>query len=59
MEEIQKDVCRTYPEMHFFADTDGGHQLVLRRILFVYAKINGGVRYVQVRAGGAPHPLGY
>ena len=48
MDEIQKDVIRTYPEMQFFADHDGKHQQTLSRILFVYAKLNNGVKYVQV-----------
>lgn len=46
-DEIQKDVIRTYPEMPFFCDNDYHHQSVLQRILFLYAKLNQGVKYVQ------------
>lgn len=46
-DEIQKDVIRTYPEMPFFCDNDCHHQSVLQRILFLYAKLNQGVKYVQ------------
>lgn len=50
-EEIDKDVKRTFPHLHFFnKDIDAGsiiHYEALRRILFIYAKLNPGVRYVQ------------
>ena len=43
-EEIWKDVQRTHPGLHFFTEkTYAG----LERILFVFAKLNPGVRYVQ------------
>eukprot|EP00743_Colponemidia_sp_Colp-15_P004322 GILK01004662.1.p1 GENE.GILK01004662.1~~GILK01004662.1.p1 ORF type:complete len:427 (-),score=50.89 GILK01004662.1:40-1275(-) len=59
-EEIDKDVRRTRPEMHFFFlpssgvatqdlehDTHEKHSDVLGRILFIFAKLNPGIRYVQ------------
>lgn len=36
---------RTYPEQDFF---DGTAQAALKAILFIYAKLNPGVSYVQV-----------
>ena len=51
MTEIDKDVRRTFPHLHFFNhDKDAGntqHYQALRRILFIYAKLNSGIRYVQ------------
>lgn len=49
MDSIQKDVVRTYPELHFFSEENGACQQVLRNILFMYAKLNPGVQYVQVK----------
>ena len=51
MEEIDKDVKRTFPHLHFF-NKDGAvgstqHYEALKRILFIYAKLNPGIRYVQ------------
>merc|ERR1712072_713385 len=46
MEEINKDVQRTYPDMHFFVD-DKRHYQALHRSLFIYAKLNPGICYVQ------------
>lgn len=60
-ESIEKDVIRTYPCLHFFADQSGadgegegerGHVLspqhaALQRILYLYAKLNPGIKYVQ------------
>jgi len=60
IEEIDKDVQRTRPEMNFFhrpvdptvnqetppEDADL-HSDVLERILFIYAKLNPGIKYVQ------------
>ena len=51
MEEIDKDVKRTFPHLHFF-NKDGNvgstrHYEALRRILFIYAKLNPGICYVQ------------
>jgi len=51
MEEIDKDVRRTFPHLHFFnKDGEVGstrHHESLRRILFIYAKLNPGICYVQ------------
>lgn len=51
MAEIDKDVKRTFPHLHFF-NHDGSegntkHYRALRRILFIYAKLNKGICYVQ------------
>ena len=43
-EEIFKDVRRTLPGLHYFNDE---HYLVMERILFIFAKLNPGVKYVQ------------
>lgn len=48
MDEIQKDVVRTHPDINFFnSDPQGSCQAVMQRILFVYAKKEPMVRYVQ------------
>lgn len=48
MDEIQKDVVRTHPDINFFnSDPQGSCQAVMQRILFVYAKKQPLVRYVQ------------
>jgi len=48
MEEIQKDVVRTHPDISFFnTDPQGTCQAVMQRILFIYAKLHPTVRYVQ------------
>lgn len=48
MEEIQKDVVRTHPDINFFnTDPIGAHQSIMQRILFIYAKVHPSVRYVQ------------
>ena len=55
-ESIEKDVIRTYPCLHFFAsdqsggEEGGGHSrphAALQRILYLYAKLNPGIKYVQ------------
>jgi len=49
-EVIQRDVARTVPELRFFCNADRTntvHGTSLNNILFVYAKSNGKVRYVQ------------
>ncbi|KAG0469691.1 hypothetical protein HPP92_016391 [Vanilla planifolia] len=50
MEQIDRDVKRTHPEMQFFSG-DSYHaksnQESLRRMLSVFAKLNPGIRYVQ------------
>jgi len=43
-EDIWKDVQRTHPGLHFFS---GDTPERMRRILFVYAKLNPGIGYVQ------------
>lgn len=45
--EIHKDVVRTRPDLQFFLDGNGSRRDAMKRILFVYAKLNPGVRYVQ------------
>jgi hypothetical protein len=43
--EIAKDIERTNPDLNWF--TLPSHTAPMERILFVYAKLNSGVRYVQ------------
>jgi len=49
--EIEKDVKRTLPHLHFFQNSVEGstlkHSEALTRILFIYAKLNPGIKYVQ------------
>ncbi|KAM6544650.1 hypothetical protein CsatB_025386 [Cannabis sativa] len=50
IEQIDRDVHRTHPDMHFFSgDTQfaKSNQEALRSILMVFAKLNPGIRYVQ------------
>lgn len=50
VEQIDRDVKRTHPAMPFFNGEDAAslaHQDAMRRILFVFAKLNPGIRYVQ------------
>jgi len=51
LDEIRKDVIRTHPDLRFFLEPneDLGQKRYasLERILFVWAKLNKGVRYVQ------------
>jgi hypothetical protein len=48
-DEIKKDVLRTHPDLQFFLDPQrgGARYAALLRCLFLYAKLNPGVRYVQ------------
>ena len=50
LEQIERDVMRTHPDMHFFSG-DGAdaaaHRAEMRRALFLFAKLNPGLRYVQ------------
>mmetsp|Transcript_16680 Transcript_16680/g.54309 ORF Transcript_16680/g.54309 Transcript_16680/m.54309 type:complete len:519 (+) Transcript_16680:52-1608(+) len=46
-DEIHKDVIRTHPDLQFFWEKGSCRHEVMKRILFVYAKLNPGVRYVQ------------
>uniref|UniRef100_A0A7S2RK13 Rab-GAP TBC domain-containing protein n=1 Tax=Mucochytrium quahogii TaxID=96639 RepID=A0A7S2RK13_9STRA len=43
-ETIWKDVQRTHPGFHFFADARCD---IMERILFIFAKLNPGIEYVQ------------
>ncbi|CAK7328434.1 unnamed protein product [Dovyalis caffra] len=50
IEQIDRDVKRTHPDLHFFSgDTSfaKSNQEALRNILIVFAKLNPGIRYVQ------------
>jgi hypothetical protein len=54
LSEIDKDVKRTFPHLHFFNQIspsgktiESPHYHVLKRILFIYAKLNPGIKYVQ------------
>ncbi|CAB9511406.1 TBC1 domain family member 13 [Seminavis robusta] len=51
LDEIRKDVNRTHPHLYFYLEPDqrlGARRYgALERILFVWAKLNKGVRYVQ------------
>ena len=51
LDEIRKDVVRTHPDLHFFLEPEDNlgqrRYAALERILFVWAKLNRGVRYVQ------------
>uniref|UniRef100_A0A7N0V7A3 Rab-GAP TBC domain-containing protein n=1 Tax=Kalanchoe fedtschenkoi TaxID=63787 RepID=A0A7N0V7A3_KALFE len=50
IEQIDRDVKRTHPDMEFFSgDTTfaRNNQEALRRILIIFAKLNPGIRYVQ------------
>lgn len=38
---------RTYPSLHFYAEESGVHHASLQRILYLYAKLNPGIKYVQ------------
>eukprot|EP00030_Apusomonadida_sp_AF-17_P007780 a843255_57.p1 GENE.a843255_57~~a843255_57.p1 ORF type:complete len:415 (+),score=122.79 a843255_57:30-1247(+) len=47
-EEITKDIERTCPELSFFQNAEGAaHYANIKRILFVFAKLNPGIGYVQ------------
>eukprot|EP00850_Spirogloea_muscicola_P002892 SM000011S19070 [mRNA] locus=s11:762305:765069:+ [translate_table: standard] len=50
VEQIERDVLRTHPDMHFFNSGDSNaeaNKASLRRSLFIYAKLNPGIQYVQ------------
>ncbi|KAF5192437.1 Tbc1 domain family member [Thalictrum thalictroides] len=50
IEQIDRDVMRTHPDMHFFSGDSSfakANQESLRRILIIFAKLNPGIRYVQ------------
>jgi hypothetical protein len=48
-ESIEKDVIRTYPELKFFLEGEGKRQQALQNILFLFAKLNPAIEYVQVQ----------
>lgn len=50
MQQIDRDVMRTHPDMHFFSgdgETPKQHREEIKRALFIYAKLNPGIKYVQ------------
>ncbi|KAL8486873.1 hypothetical protein ACS0TY_023532 [Phlomoides rotata] len=50
MEQIDRDVKRTHPDLQFFSGDSTfakSNQEALRNILIVFAKLNPGIRYVQ------------
>jgi hypothetical protein len=51
LDEIRKDVVRTHHDLQFFLDQEDfkgtRRHAAIERILFVWAKLNKGVRYVQ------------
>jgi len=51
LDEIRKDVVRTHPDLYFFLEPENNlgkrRYAALERILFVWAGLNKGVRYVQ------------
>ncbi|KAL2463358.1 Ypt/Rab-GAP domain of gyp1p superfamily protein [Forsythia ovata] len=50
IEQIDRDVKRTHPDMHFFSGDSTvakSNQEALKNILIVFAKLNPGIRYVQ------------
>ncbi|QDZ19806.1 Rab-GTPase-TBC domain-containing protein [Chloropicon primus] len=49
-DQIARDVARTHPDIHFFNNQDGSsleHKQCMKRTLFVFAKLNPGLAYVQ------------
>ncbi|XP_010527478.1 PREDICTED: TBC domain-containing protein C1952.17c-like [Tarenaya hassleriana] len=50
MEQIDRDVMRTHPDLHFFSGDSvaaRSNQDALKNILIIFAKLNPGIRYVQ------------
>lgn len=50
VEQIERDVKRTHPDMYFFSGDCAfaiENQEALKRILLIFAKLNPGIRYVQ------------
>ncbi|KAK3166275.1 hypothetical protein QOZ80_1AG0043720 [Eleusine coracana subsp. coracana] len=50
MEQIDRDVKRTHPDMHFFCGDSSfakSNQESLKNVLLIFAKLNAGIRYVQ------------
>lgn len=48
-EQIDRDVDRTHPDLNFFSGDFGGmsHRAKMSRSLFIFYKLNPGIRYVQ------------
>ncbi|GAB4814178.1 hypothetical protein N2152v2_001224 [Parachlorella kessleri] len=49
-EQIDRDVMRTHPDLNFFSATSATaarHREDMKRSLFIFAKLNPGLRYVQ------------
>lgn len=49
-EQIDRDVKRTHPDMQFFCGDSAvslDNQESMKRVLFIFAKLNPGIRYVQ------------
>jgi len=50
MEQIDRDVKRAHPDMHFFCSDSSfakSNQESLKNALLIFAKLNAGIRYVQ------------
>ncbi|XP_022636595.1 TBC1 domain family member 13 isoform X4 [Vigna radiata var. radiata] len=50
IDQIDRDVKRTHPDMHFFCGDSQfakSNQEALKNVLIIFAKLNPGVRYVQ------------
>uniref|UniRef100_A0A1J3GZI0 TBC1 domain family member 13 n=1 Tax=Noccaea caerulescens TaxID=107243 RepID=A0A1J3GZI0_NOCCA len=50
LEQIDRDVMRTHPDMHFFSGDSAvakSNQDALKHVLTIFAKLNPGIRYVQ------------
>ncbi|KAG2442314.1 hypothetical protein HXX76_002400 [Chlamydomonas incerta] len=50
MVQVERDVMRTHPDMHFFTGDSPeaeAHREDMKRALFMYAKLNPGLRYIQ------------
>ncbi|KAL8106182.1 uncharacterized protein LOC141678319 [Apium graveolens] len=50
IEQIDRDVMRTHPDLHFFSGDSlfaKSNQEALRSILIIFAKLNPGIKYVQ------------
>ncbi|GAX82972.1 hypothetical protein CEUSTIGMA_g10399.t1 [Chlamydomonas eustigma] len=50
MAQVERDVMRTHPDMHFFTGESPEaevHREEMKRALFLYAKLNPGLRYIQ------------
>ncbi|KQK11104.1 TBC1 domain family member 13 [Brachypodium distachyon] len=50
MEQVDRDVKRTHPDMHFFCGDSSfakSNQESLKNVLIIFAKLNAGIRYVQ------------